>query len=125
MDCDWRLICLTPVSTLLSAFSLPRARSARPPAGLAIPPLPEPVTLTVLHILHRDLTATIGPITNADLTRQVEQIAGEARLFHASADYITRFALPNMIFHITLAHAALRQEGLPLGKADFDGLHVY
>ncbi|MEL7216678.1 MAG: DUF1993 family protein [Pseudomonadota bacterium] len=101
------------------------ARALCPPAGLDVPPLPEPVTLSVLHALHREVTAIIGPINAADLTRHVEHVAGEARLSHAPADYITRFALPNMIFHLTLAYAALRQHGLPLGKADFDGLHIY
>ncbi|MDT8999246.1 DUF1993 domain-containing protein [Paucibacter sp. APW11] len=51
--------------------------------------------------------------------------AGQALGQLAPADYIHQFALPNFFFHLSLAYALLRQAGLPLGKADFDGLHRY
>lgn len=35
------------------------------------------------------------------------------------ADYLTRFALPNFLFHVTTAYAILRHAGVPLGKPDF------
>ncbi|HTM94263.1 MAG TPA: DUF1993 domain-containing protein [Croceibacterium sp.] len=34
-------------------------------------------------------------------------------------DYLTRFALPNFYFHVTMAYAILRARGVPLGKPDF------
>jgi hypothetical protein len=34
-------------------------------------------------------------------------------------DYLARFALPNFFFHVTTAYAILRNQGVPLGKADF------
>jgi hypothetical protein len=34
-------------------------------------------------------------------------------------------ALPNLYFHLVAAYIALRGAGVPLGKADFDGLHAY
>jgi hypothetical protein len=34
-------------------------------------------------------------------------------------DYLTRFALPNFYFHVTMAYAILRAHGVPLGKPDF------
>ena len=51
--------------------------------------------------------------------------AGEAALEQGAADYVARFALPNLLFHLAIAYAALRAGGVPLGKADFDGLHRY
>ena len=33
--------------------------------------------------------------------------------------------MPNFFFHLTMGYAALRAAGVPLGKADFDGFHVY
>ena len=36
-------------------------------------------------------------------------------------DYVNNFALPNVYFHITMAYAILRHQGVPLGKPDFMG----
>lgn len=36
-------------------------------------------------------------------------------------EYLTGFALPSMIFHVTVAYAILRHNGIPLGKTDFLG----
>ena len=35
------------------------------------------------------------------------------------AGFLIRFALPNFLFHASIAYAILRKEGVPLGKADF------
>ena len=35
------------------------------------------------------------------------------------ADYLTGFALPNFMFHVTTAYAILRHSGVSLGKPDF------
>jgi hypothetical protein len=35
--------------------------------------------------------------------------------------YLTAFALPNFMFHVTTAYAILRHNGVPLGKLDFLG----
>ena len=35
------------------------------------------------------------------------------------SDYVTRFALPNFLFHVTAAYAILRAAGVSLGKPDF------
>jgi hypothetical protein len=35
------------------------------------------------------------------------------------ADYLTRFALPNFYFHVSMAYAIFRAQGVPLGKPDF------
>jgi hypothetical protein len=34
-------------------------------------------------------------------------------------DYLTRFALPNFLFHATTAYAILRNQGVSVGKPDF------
>jgi hypothetical protein len=36
-------------------------------------------------------------------------------------DYLTGFALPNFMFHVTMAYAILRHNGAPIGKQDFLG----
>ena len=35
------------------------------------------------------------------------------------AKFLTGFALPNFLFHVTTAYAILRNQGVPLGKPDF------
>lgn len=51
--------------------------------------------------------------------------AGEAEHQAAPQDFVLLYALPNYLFHHAQVHALLRQLGLPLGKADFDGVHTY
>jgi hypothetical protein len=36
-------------------------------------------------------------------------------------DYLNHFVLPNVYFHLTVAHAILRQCGVDIGKRDFLG----
>ena len=38
--------------------------------------------------------------------------------------YVTRYAVPNFFFHVSIAYAILRSCGVPLGKSDFLGVEV-
>jgi uncharacterized protein len=71
----------------------------------------------------------IKPLDFADFEgaerRRIKHRAGFADLDQDGLDYLINFALPNMWFHLSMAYASLRAAGLPLGKADFDGLHQY
>jgi hypothetical protein len=40
-------------------------------------------------------------------------------------DFVWRYVLPNAGFHVTMVHALLRAQGVPIGKADFEGTPVY
>lgn len=51
--------------------------------------------------------------------------AGQAQCELPAEAFVHQFALPNFFFHLSLAYALLRRAGVPLGKADFDGLHRY
>jgi len=51
--------------------------------------------------------------------------AGKATLNIDSGTYLTQYALPNFFFHISMGYAILRQAGIKIGKADFDGFHQY
>lgn len=57
--------------------------------------------------------------------RPVEGDAGQAWLRMPLRAWIHEFALPNFFFHLSAVYLLLRQQGLPLGKAQFDGLHRY
>lgn len=58
-------------------------------------------------------------------TRLVRGQAGFAEVALPGAAFLSDFGLPNFYFHHAMAHVALKQAGATLGKADFDGLHVY
>ncbi|MEM7722328.1 MAG: DUF1993 family protein [Pseudomonadota bacterium] len=101
------------------------ARALCPTAGLDVPEIPDIYTCDTLLEFHQEVSDLIAPLTAHDLTARVVHTAGQAELSHDPAEYIARFALPNMIFHLTLAYAGLRHGGMSIGKADFDGMHVY
>ncbi|MCR9195566.1 MAG: DUF1993 domain-containing protein [Hyphomonas sp.] len=101
------------------------ARALCPPAGLAVPEIPDIRTCETLLRFKRDVSDLIAPIGVDDLARTVDHTAGDAALTQASADYVARFAVPNMIFHLSIAYAGLRHGGMDIGKSDFDGLHAY
>jgi uncharacterized protein len=65
-----------------------------------------------------------GDFTGAE-TRVIRHRAGEADLEQAGAEYLHLFALPNLWFHLSMAYAICRQQGMDIGKADFDGWHSY
>ena len=73
--------------------------------------------------------AQIETLETADFAgaemREITHRAGEAALTQDGATYLYLFALPNLWFHLGMAYAILRAQGLPVGKADFDGWHIY
>lgn len=101
------------------------ARALCVPAGAEVPEIAEPYSLDSLRALHAAVANSITNAPSADWRMQVRHTAGDARIEQDTTDYIARFALPNMLFHLTMAYAGLRHAGVRLGKADFDGLHEY
>lgn len=67
-----------------------------------------------------EIAAADGPTPE-----RIAHVAGEATLDQTAEDYLATFALPNLWFHLSMAYAILRAAGVDIGKADFDGLHVY
>lgn len=57
--------------------------------------------------------------------RTIADRAGEAEVQLPAERFLRDYALPNLYFHLVAAYIALRGAGVPLGKADFDGFHVY
>lgn len=101
------------------------ARALCPPAGMSLPNIPNKLTCDTLIAFQNEVETLINPIGTDAFLETVTHVAGEAELTQNTPDYVARFALPNMIFHMSLAYATLRQNGVALGKADFDGLHTY
>jgi uncharacterized protein len=45
----------------------------------------------------------------------------QSKLKFTGPNYLTNFVLPNFFFHMTMAYALLRKNGVELGKRDFLG----
>ena len=57
--------------------------------------------------------------------RTIQAEAGQAIHSMPASEYLLHYASPNFFFHSTAAFAILRNQGVPVGKADFDGYHAY
>jgi hypothetical protein len=66
--------------------------------------------------------ATIAPdALEGTETREVVIAPGGNRVIMRGDEYLMTFALPNFYFHISMAHAILRNQGAPVGKMDYLG----
>ena len=54
-------------------------------------------------------------------TRDIKVSAGERTLEFKGLEFLQRWAIPNVFFHVTTAYAILRHNGVELGKRDFLG----
>ena len=54
-------------------------------------------------------------------TREIVLQFPQTTLKFNGLSYLTNFALPNFFFHMTMAYALLRKNGIDLGKRDFLG----
>jgi hypothetical protein len=52
-------------------------------------------------------------------TRDIKVPAGERTLEFKGLDFLQRWAIPNVFFHVTTAYNILRHNGVELGKRDF------
>jgi len=57
--------------------------------------------------------------------KNIKHTAGDAELVHDATTYVTIFALPNFFFHLVSAYSILRNQGIDIGKSDYDGMHKY
>lgn len=53
--------------------------------------------------------------------RKIELVFPQGTLEFVGRDYLLNFVLPNFYFHLTMAYAILRHNGVALGKRDFLG----
>jgi hypothetical protein len=52
-------------------------------------------------------------------TREVSVKIPDSELKFTGLEYVNTWALPNFYFHVTMAYAILRHNGVELGKRDF------
>lgn len=65
-------------------------------------------------------TFTAAQIDGSE-AREVVVRRGETVNTYTGQDYLLNRALPNFYFHVTVAYAILRHNGVPLGKKDYLG----
>jgi hypothetical protein len=99
-------------------------RIACPLAGREVPNLPDALAPR-LAIARATLGAMCVDEFDGAETRLIRHRAGEAMLEQSGSDFLFLYGLPNFFFHLTMGYASLRAAGVPLGKRDFDGLHMY
>lgn len=104
-------------------------RTAFPLAGRPLPAFgDEPRTADGLRQRVTRAEALLRALPPADFAtppRRVQERAGQADLDLPPPEFLRRFALPNVAFHVSMAYAIARAQGARLGKGDFDGLHTY
>jgi hypothetical protein len=60
----------------------------------------------------------------SDLREITIPAGGGATVTMIGSEYVPLFALPNFYFHVTAAHAILREQGVPVGKRDYLGSYL-
>lgn len=95
-----------------------------PLAGREVPDLPSALSPR-LAVARATLGAMKPAMFEGAESRIIRHRAGFADLEQPASEFLLLFGLPNFFFHLTMGYAALRAAGVPLGKADFDGLHQY
>lgn len=105
-------------------------RTALPLAGRPVPAFePSDRTLQGLQAAVRRVVDSVAQLRPDDFAgaeqRVITETAGEAPLALPAWTFLCEFALPNFLFHVSMAYAIARSRGCRLGKAQFDGWHVY
>jgi hypothetical protein len=66
--------------------------------------------------------ATIAPdALDGTESREVVIAPGGNKVIFRGDEYLATFALPNFYFHVSMAHAILRNQGVSVGKMDYLG----
>ena len=95
-----------------------------PLAGREVPDLPQALAPRLAVV-----RATLGAMRAEEFlgaeSRRIRHRAGFAELEQGAEQFLYLYGLPNFFFHVIMGYAALRQAGVPLGKAAFDGFHAY
>lgn len=98
--------------------------------GQAVPDLgPDPRDWAGLILRLDQVERALASLSPAQFAgahaRWIHDQAGQAALRLEAGEFLHHYALPNFFFHVCSAYAILRNQGLSLGKAHFDGYHRY
>ncbi len=96
--------------------------------AVSLAPAPAPSSATTFADLQASIDGAISYLEAIDpaaleagFNRTIElPMHGRTKSYRGDR-FLIEFALPNFFFHLTLAYAILRKEGVPLEKGDFMG----
>ena len=87
-----------------------------------------PDTETSFEELHARIARTVDYLKGIPAsalegaeTRDIRLPSGERTLEFKGLEFLQHWAIPNVFFHVTMAYAILRHNGVELGKHDFLG----
>jgi uncharacterized protein len=105
-------------------------RTAYPLAGRALPPFEHSApTCAGLHAKVAETLALLAELKPSEFidaeARIIREKAGFACLELSAERFLFEYALPNFLFHLSMAYAIARSQGAVLGKAEYDGFHAY
>lgn len=71
-----------------------------------------------------DIVGSIDPkaLEGSDTREVTVRVGPDQTMTMSGRDYLLGFALPNFYFHVTMAYAILRHNGVELGKRDYMAL---
>lgn len=67
----------------------------------------------------------LSPDAFSETTRTFTNKAGNGIFELSMSEFIHEFGIPNFLFHISMAYAIARANGVSIGKGTYDGFHVY
>ncbi len=93
-------------------------------AGVEIPSYEDnEITFADLHGRIAKTLAFIDSVTPAQFdgaeTRNIELMVRKHKMEFTGQDYLLKWVMPNVYFHVTTAYDILRHNGVELGKPDF------
>jgi hypothetical protein len=96
--------------------------------GMSHAPATAPSSAATFADLHASIDGAISYLEAIDpaaleagLDRTIDlPVRGRTRSYRGDR-FLSEFAIPNFFFHLTLAYAILRKDGVPLEKGDFMG----
>ncbi len=104
-------------------------RTVFPLMGREVPEMSgEQGSLAELRLLTRETRRTLQELLADAFETDAASVTGEAgftSLTLPPREYALHYAMPNFFFHLSMTYAVLRFLGVPVGKPDFDGYHVY
>jgi uncharacterized protein len=121
------MLCFGRQVFVAAGFTL---RTCFPLVGEAVPSYGEfPETLPGLRARLERTTTLLRTLQPSQFIgaeeRTLESQAGDALVRLKAPEFVFQYALPNFFFHVTAAYAILCNQGVLLGKEDFDGFHSY
>jgi uncharacterized protein len=121
---------MLPFSAQVETASYFALRICFPLAGLAVPAFgqfPDGFAGLRQRIAHsaESLRQLHAQAFAGDTSRHIHSQAGKAELVLPAEEFLMQYALPNFFFHLSMAYAILRAQGVALSKEDFDGYHAY